>query len=328
VFAIPRGGKPVGNGVLGRAAGDTNGFRPTPQFDGAVLALAAGLVRELKLGRDSAPDVLSIGLSATDYVGHTYGTGGQEMCLQLLELDREIGDFLAQLDRWGIDYAVALTADHGGLDIPERLNAKGVADAAWVDSALGAQRLGQAVAASTGLKGPIIAFGGPSGDIFIDPALHGPDRAKARDALLAAYRAHPQVQAVFTKAQIASTSAPSGDPVRWSLIQRVRASFDAERSGDLYVVLKPHIMPILDTTRYVATHGSPWDYDRRVPILFWRKGMGPGPREEAIDTVDIMPTLAATLGLSLAPGSVDGKCLATVAPCQAAAPGSGERGKR
>jgi arylsulfatase A-like enzyme len=328
VFPIPRGGKPVGNGALGRGAGDTSGFRPTPQFDGVVLALAAGLVQELKLGRDSAPDVLSIGLSATDYVGHTYGTEGQEMCLQLLELDREIGDFLDQLDRWGIDYTVALTADHGGLDIPERLNAKGIAGAAWVDPALGAGRLGQAVAASTGLKGPIIAFGGPSGDIFIDPALQGADKAKARNALLAAYRAHPQVQAVFTKAQIARTAVPSGDPVKWSLIERVRASFDAERSGDLYVILKPHIMPIVDTTRYVATHGSPWDYDRRVPILFWRKGMAAMPREEAVDTVDIMPTLAATLGLPLTPGSIDGKCLATVAPCQSAAPDRGERGKR
>lgn len=328
VFAIPGGGKPVGNGALGRAAGDTAGFRSTPQFDAAVLALAARLVEEMKLGRDSAPDILSVGLSATDYVGHTYGTGGQEMCLQLLELDREIGDFLAQLDRWGIDYAVVLTADHGGLDIPERLRAKGVADAAWVDPGLRTETLGQAVAARTNLKGPIIIFGGPSGDIYLDPALQGADRAKARDALLAAYRAHPQVAGVFTKEQIARVAVPSGDPTRWSLIQRVRASFDAERSGDLYVVLKPHITPIFDTTRYVATHGSPWDYDRRVPILFWRKGMAAAPREEAVDTVDIMPTLAATIGLSLAPGSVDGKCLATVAPCPAGTPGRGERGKR
>ena len=315
VFPIAGGGKPVGGGTLGRTAGDAAGFRASPQFDGAVLALAAGLIQELKLGRDPATDVLSIGLSATDYVGHSYGTGGQEMCLQLLELDREIGDFLAQLDRWGLDYAVALTADHGGLDIPERLRAKGIADAAWVDPALGTERIRQSVAARTGLKGPIVVFGGPSGDVFLDPALSKADRTKARDALLAIYRAHPQVKAVFTKDQIARTAVPTGSPVRWSIIERVRASFDRQRSGDLYVVLKPHIQPIIDTSRYVATHGSPWDYDRRVPILFWRPGIPGVAVERSVETTDIMPTLAAMIGLPINSGSIDGHCLADVVAC-------------
>ena len=48
------------------------------------------------------------------------------MCLQLTELDREIGDFLKVLDSRGIDYSVALTADHGGKDIPERDRLAGV----------------------------------------------------------------------------------------------------------------------------------------------------------------------------------------------------------
>ena len=67
---------------------------------------------------------------------------------------------------------------------------------------------------------------------------------------------------------------PSGPPDSWTLIQRARASFDPLRSGDFYVMLKPRITPIADASRgSVATHGSVWDYDRRVPILFWRRGM-------------------------------------------------------
>ena len=54
---------------------------------------------EMRLGQGPATDVLSVGLAATDYVGHSYGTDGAEMCLQLLALDRELGDFLALLDR-------------------------------------------------------------------------------------------------------------------------------------------------------------------------------------------------------------------------------------
>ncbi len=312
VFPIEGGGKPVGNGRFARAAGDAAAFRASPEADALALALSAALVQEMALGRDAAPDILSIGLAGTDYVGHTYGTGGQEMCLQLLSLDRDLGDFFARLDSWGIDYAVALTADHGGLDIPERLRAKGVAGAAWIDRALTTERLGQQIAAATRLNGPIIVSGGPSGDIFLDPALAAADRQRALDALLAAYRAHPQVQAVFTKDEIVRTPLPGDDPVGWTSIQRVRASFDAERSGDLYVVLKPHIQPIADTSRYVATHGSPWDYDRRVPVLFWRPGMASSARDEPVETVDMMPTLAAALSVPVAPGSVDGRCLAGV----------------
>ena len=309
VFPIEGGGKPVGNGRFGRAAGDAAAFRASPEFDATTLALSAALIQELKLGGDAAADVLSIGLAGTDYVGHSFGTGGQEMCLQLLSLDRDLGDFFARLDQWRIDYAVVLTADHGGLDIPERLRLKGVANAAWIDRELTAERMGQRIAASSNLKGPVIAFGGPSGDIYLDPALAAADRARATSALVAAYRAHGQVEAVFTKDQIARTRMPTGTVDRWSLIQRVRASFDPARSGDLYVVLKPHIQPIADTSRYVSTHGSPWDYDRRVPVVFWRKGMAPASRQEAVETADIMPTLAAMIGLAVPSGSVDGKCL-------------------
>jgi predicted AlkP superfamily pyrophosphatase or phosphodiesterase len=103
--------------------------------------------------------------------------------------------------------------------------------------------------------------------------------------------------------------------VRWSIIERVRASFDRQRSGDLYVVLKPHIQPIIDTSRYVATHGSPWDYDRRVPILFWRPGIRGVAVERSVETTDIMPTLAAMIGLPINSGSIDGHCLADVVAC-------------
>ncbi|MEO7564222.1 MAG: alkaline phosphatase family protein, partial [Sphingomicrobium sp.] len=144
---------PVGGGAFARVAGDAAAFRSSPEFDGATLALSAALVQEMKLGKGSAPDILSIGLAATDYVGHYFGTGGQEMCLHLMSLDRDLGDFFAVLDRSGVDYAVALTADHGGEDVPERLQLQGVASAQRVDSALAASAVGKQIAAKLGLTG-------------------------------------------------------------------------------------------------------------------------------------------------------------------------------
>ena len=70
------------------------------------------------------------------------------------------------------------------------------------------------------------------------------------------------------------------------------------------MLLKPRVTPIFDTSRgYVATHGSPWDYDRRVPILFWRKGMTPFEQSLAVETADILPTLAAMIGVTIPAGN-------------------------
>jgi len=326
VIPVEGGGKPVGGGQLGRAAGDASAFRASPEFDGDTLALAAGLVDEMQLGRGATPDVLAISLSATDYVGHTYGTEGEEMCLQLLELDREVGDFLALLDSRGIDYAVALTADHGGKDIPERERLAGVTSAVRADPALRAGVIGPKLVTQLGLKGPGL-FGDIGGDVYVDRTLAPGDRKRLLAAAVAAYKAYPQVEAVFTADQLSRTPVPIGAPTGWTLIQRARASFYAPRSGDLVILLKKDVTPIPDTSRYVATHGSPWDYDRRVPVVFWRTGMAAGPSDAVVETTDIMPTLAAWLGVPVAPGSVDGHCLGAVATCAPSAAGT-ERGKR
>jgi Type I phosphodiesterase / nucleotide pyrophosphatase len=310
------GHAPVGAGNLARDAGDADLFEASPEFDGAILTAAAALTRSMRLGQGSAPDLLSIGLSATDYVGHFHGTEGQEMCLNLLELDREIGDFLSFLDSTGADYAVVLTADHGGEDVPERLRLHGVAEAQRVDPALAAPTVGKTLAAKLGLSGPVL-FGDVSGDIYVDRSLSAADQARVLEAAASFYRNHPQAAAVFTRDQLQRAPMPASSPDKWSLLDRARASFDPQRSGDLVVVLKEHVTPIGHVTKSVATHGTPWDYDRRVPILFWRPGFTGRTIEAPVDTVDIMPTIAALIGIDLAPGSVDGRCLeGTPAHCQ------------
>ena len=300
----------VGANRLERAAGDTRTFRASPELDGATLALAAGLQQELGLGRGQATDVLSIGLSSTDYVGHAYGSGGMEMCLQLLTLDRELGDFLARLDGTGVDYAVVVTADHGGMDIPERLREQGIAQAQRADPALAAAEMGKILAPQFGRTTPVLLGEGIGGDVWLDRSLPEADKPRVLDAAVQRYRAHPQVEAVFTADALRRTPVPTGAPSQWSLIERARASFDPARSGDFLIMLKEYVSPVArPSTGYTATHGSPWDYDRRVPILFWRKGAATVNRAEAVDTADIMPTLAAMIGLTVAPDSVDGRCL-------------------
>jgi arylsulfatase A-like enzyme len=227
----------------------------------------------------------------------------------MLSLDRDLGDFLAFLDREVGDYMVVLTADHGGKDIPERERAAGVAGAARVDPALSAGTMGKALGAKLGLPG-VLLYGGNFGDMYVERSLAPAQKARVVGAALATYRAHPQVEAVFTHDQLATTAMPTTTPDRWSLIERARASFDAQRSGDFVVLLKRDITPIADTRGgYVSTHGSVWDYDRRVPIIFWRPGYPAQNIDVPAQTVDILPTLASMMGMAIVSKTIDGRCL-------------------
>ena len=315
-FAVRAGDRTVGTGRFARAAGDYKGFRISPEQDAMTLAFAAAAVETMALGQQTQTDIISIGLSATDYIGHSYGTEGTESCIQVDRLDRELGAFFDRLDKDGIDYVVVLTADHGGHDLPERHRLNAMPMESRVDTALTPKALNAAIAQRTGLAGKTLIWGdGPSGDLYFDKGLTSAQRAKVEAATLALLRVHPQVAAAFTKAEIAATPSPAGPPENWTLIQKARASFDPTRSGDLLLLLKSRVMSIPEQAVMgsVATHGSPWDSDRRVPILFWRKDMRGFEQPLGVETVDIMPSLAALIGLPVAEDQIDGRCLDLVA---------------
>ena len=311
--------KSVGTGHFEREAGSVSKFRASPAFDAAILALGAGLVQDMKLGQGPAIDIISIGASATDYIGHTYGTEGAEMCIQVANLDRSLGSFFDVLDQTGVDYEVVLTADHGGNDIPERERDNGLPDAQRADVALAPVNMGREIAAKLGITGPVLFGDIPNGDVWLSTALTPGQRKAVQAEAIARYKAMPQVAVVFTAAQLAAAPEPKGPPENWTLLEKAKASFNPAHSGDLVIFLKPRVTPIPDPTHgFVATHGSPYNYDRRVPILFWRKGMAASEHAGGIETVDIMPTLAAQIGLPLTGPEVDGKCLdlATGEPCR------------
>lgn len=305
-------GKSVGDYAFQRPENAASIYRGSPDFDGSVIAAATVLLNDLKLGQGEATDVISIGLSATDYIGHAFGTEGLEMCIQMGELDRSLGEFFNILDGEGIDYVVMLTADHGGLDLPERMSLQGVPTAQRIDPNLNAKVIGEKVAEVLQISSdkPVLYADGPFGDYYVSRDLSDKQRKQVKDSAIALIAAHGQVEMVLEHDDIASIEVPRGSPEEWTLEQRARASFHPDRSGDFVVLLKKGITPIATTQRgYVATHGSPWDYDRRVPMLFWREGMQHFEQPLSVMTVDIAPTLGALIGVNIPAEETDGKCL-------------------
>ena len=297
-----------------RKAGDARGWLASPRSDAATLKIALAAMDEMKLGKGEGTDVLAISFSASDYVGHGTGTEGPEMCAQIMGLDAVLGELLAGLDKAKIPYAVSLTADHGGHDIPERNRIQALPKAQRADKMLSAMAVGMMLQKKHSLSAPALLGRATFGDMYVAPDVPADQRQAILDEAVAMYRAHPQVEAVFTKAELTAAPDPKSPVDEWSLMERAKASFDPERSGDFLVLLKPYVTPIPDTSMgYFATHGSPWGYDRRVPILFWWPGVSGFEQPNAVETVDILPTWAGLIGLNIPKGEIDGRCLDLVA---------------
>ena len=283
-------------------------LRASPLFDQLAVAFAERVIADNRLGHGPATDVLALSLSANDYVGHRYGNGGPEMCVQQATLDATLGGFVDQLQRLGVPVMVVLTADHGATDAAEREHAHDP-EAGRLDSGAFIGRLNTYLEHQLDLTYEPIVGDDPQ-QLYINV---GPDaalRARVRDAAVPWLKQQPEVRNVFTRDEVAAASvAPGTTPDMLTIVQRFHESYYADRSGDIAVAYRPRTS--FGVPRgpgdVVAGHGSVWDHDRQVPILFWWPGVAPKTRATPIETVDIAPTLAAIAGV--ATPTVDGRCI-------------------
>lgn len=307
-------------GTLKGFPGNSRRWRATPAMDAFTVDAALAALKSMNLGRGDTTDLLAVSLSATDYVGHYYGTEGAEMCTQQLALDQTLGRLFTALDRLNIPYVVAMTADHGGADATERNRARGVTNAERIDTALFPVNMNATIAGELkGLPKPIVLGAKEfANDVYLNADIPAERRDGVLQAAVLKYRQHPQVAAVFTKNELIAAAPPSGPIDEWTLLDRAKASFNAQRSGDLVVLLKPYISlyptPKNPDTDYTSSHGSVWNYDRRVPIVFWWKGVDGFEQPTPVETVDIAPTLAKLIGLDVPASEFDGRALTVVRP--------------
>ena len=102
-------------------AGYYSDYFASPAGDGYLALLAREIVQHKNLGKDDHPDLLALGFSSLDAVGHEYGPDSREVLDTLLRLDRALGELLSFLDlEVGKNrILVALSSDHGVLSLPE-----------------------------------------------------------------------------------------------------------------------------------------------------------------------------------------------------------------
>jgi len=291
----------------------------SPLLDELTLEAATDLLETQQLGRRGVVDMLGVSLSATDRIGHAFGTQGPEMCEQMYRLDAALGQFLQRLPQNSI---VVLTADHGGSDFVERLAARGYPEARRFDA-------GRLAAINETLKGQFGLADGPlssggSGLVVGDKNLKGlPEAVRARivAAAVPLLRANPDVAFAEDRDVLLAEPLPPADltPDLMTVRQRMRLSTVAGRSPDIILALAENVVAGGRVGGTIANHGTPWDFDRRVPIIFWWPGAQGQERFLPIRTIDIAPTLAPMIGVQ-APAGLDGRCIDLQAPGGAACP--------
>ncbi len=271
-------------------------FRRTPFADEMTLAVALEALKAHRLGLDESTDILAVGFTASDVIGHTYGADSHEVMDEFLRLDLLLGKFFQELeDSVGLARTlVILTSDHGSLPLVENLQAKGkeAQRASPKDLESAVQQALQS--RFPGVHGLIAYYDAPN--FYLDKELireHHLKQADVESAVRSSLMSTGLVEAVYDWSQLALETS-STDPY----LQLFRNCLYPPRSPDLMVRLKKYIY--LDDRIGGTGHGSPYDYDRHIPIIFMGTGIEPGRYLRSCGPEDIAPTLAKLLGFNYA----------------------------
>lgn len=267
----------------------------TPFADNYLARMAIAAQRELKLGESAGTDFLAISFSGLDRVGHGFGPRSHEVQDLLVQLDATIGQLLDALDaRVGKgNYVLALTGDHGVSPVPEQLAAMGF-DAGRIAVGPMVKKVEALLAERYGApkEGSKYVLEQSAGYLYFAPGIY--DRLKADAETMNAVKAvilqTPGLSQVVGREQLEDKSTTDD-----AVVRAARLSFRPERSGDLFIVPKRY----WQTGANGTTHGTPYKYDQRVPVLLYGAGVQPGKYWGPASPADIAPTLAAIVHVTM-----------------------------
>ena len=234
----------------------------SPQGDRLTADFAGHLLVSEQLGRDSVPDYLSVSFSGVDAVNHFFGPSSLETEDMVLQLDRTLAEFLAFIDtEVGLEHTlIVLSADHGMAELPEYKTEQGY-DAGRLTSDVvlaAAARIGKQLYDSEDL----VKF-------YYRPFLYLDEDVISAAGLQKEQVASAMAQALTRERGIylAITPADVEQSPDSRLLHQIRNNIHPVRSGDIYIVQDPYWFNF-DKGPVAGMHGSPWNYDTHVPVIF------------------------------------------------------------
>ncbi len=262
-------------------------FTTLPFANTYLTDFAIEALRGEQLGKDAQTDMLTISFSTPDIAGHAFGPYSLEMEDMYLRLDREIARLLATLDKevGKGKYVLFLTADHAVVPVPQLLTDKKL-PGGYLFLQPRAQELRDACIKMFGAD---VIETIENNNIYLKEAYTNmPETDAIISFIQQQVRTWPEVKAVYTKNELLGPT--EGD--EWC--KMVRLGYDRERNGELVFLLQPGFLPKSsdsETAHKGTSHGSAFNYDTHVPMLFFGMDI---PAQEVFTPYEIVDA-AATL---------------------------------
>jgi hypothetical protein len=294
-------------GIAGR-----NFFELTPAASDFLVDFTLEGVRQERLGcasrspaktcrRGRFPDLLTVSFSTPDLVGHSFGGESPELMDIYVNLNRSVARLMRELEaRFGKQSVLyAVSSDHGVQTLPEVLLSRGIQLGKLDKDAIMTAAEG-ALRARFGEGQWIEAIS--TSEVYLRAATLDRYKATRGDVALVLNDALTKIggiRGVLSEADFTNAKTPE--------IGLFARGHDPQRSGDLKILTHAGWL----WGNYVAAnHGTAFDEDTRIPIIFsgWNIARGKEINREVFAD-DVAPTLLGVLGHA-APTWMTGRSLA------------------
>ena len=279
----------------------------TPKADQLTGNFAEQLLTEERLGlTPNKTDYLAISFSAVDAIGHQFGPNSLESEDNLLELDTTLAHLFSVIDKQvGLNNTlIVLTADHGINDGPTYLQAHHIAQIKPIKILKIKQYIRTVLKKQYKLpEQTLMSITLPF--IYLDHQIIQKHKLNPREVshyLAEALALQPGIFRAYT--------LPVAQSEQDWLSAKVNKMYSPHRSGDVYIVQPPNQSNNANK-KYRITHGSPWNYDSYVPLLFAHPNFKAQLISRPVYTTDIAATLSALLMIN-APSAAVGQPLEEV----------------
>lgn len=272
--------------------GDYDILKYTPFGNSLTLDFALAALDNEELGKDDFTDFLLISFSSTDYIGHNFGVNAIETEDAYLRLDRDIERMLQELDKkiGKENYTLFLTADHGALENSHFLQSEGVASNYFKEGTFKSDLKTKMFAS---YKDVNVIEEISNNQVYLN-------REKIKELgltvqeitsnILLFLNDYPMIAKALSREQILSQEFISIEA------QYIQKGFHQERGGDIYYVLTPNTVIYSEKG---SGHGSLYDYDSHVPLLFYGAGIKQGVTNSKTFSTSIVATIAEILNLNI-----------------------------
>jgi hypothetical protein len=270
-------------------------FTLTPFANTALTDCALSGLQGEHLGEDNVPDMLCISYSTPDIAGHTFGPYSVEIEDMYLRLDLEIARLLESLEKkLGKDnFLLFLTADHAVVPVPQQL--------------IDLQLPGGYFATETRIKdldsllrkryGADVLLAETNLNVYLDHQVIdslGLPLPTVQREVAKIIEKWEHVKAAYPAVDLGNTSSDD----EWR--DMMRRGYHREESGDVLFMLEPGYIPVdtdIPEEHVGTTHGSAFNYDTHVPLLWYGWNIKPGDIHHRIQITDIAATLAHVLNI-------------------------------